>query len=214
MKNLTVKISTTLLVFMVCITAVAAIGCAGSTHTTVHTEKWSSAPAMQIDQTKTYTAIFDTSMGTFKVELFASIAPITVNNFVFLAEQKFYDGTIFHRIIKTFMIQGGDPLGTGRGGPGYTIPDEIPANHVNYTYDPGIVAMANTGLANTGGSQFFICTGSDAASLAPAYTQFGKVIEGMDIVQKIASVPVVAANGELSKPVSPPVIKTITIEVS
>jgi cyclophilin family peptidyl-prolyl cis-trans isomerase len=169
---------------------------------------------MQIDTSKTYIAVFDTSLGSFKVELFASTAPITVNNFVFLAEQKFYDGTIFHRIMQAFMIQGGDPTGTGTGGPGYTIPDEIPANHANYAYDPGIVAMANTGLANTGGSQFFICTGADAASLVPSYTQFGKVVEGMDIVQKIAAVPVVSANGELSKPVHPPVIKTITIQDS
>ena len=208
---MTFKIFTALLALTVCLTALAATACGSSNPAT---QTWSAAPAMQIDTSKTYIAVFDTSLGSFKVELFASTAPITVNNFVFLAEQKFYDGTIFHRIMQAFMIQGGDPTGTGTGGPGYTIPDEIPANHANYAYDPGIVAMANTGLANTGGSQFFICTGSDAASLAPAYTQFGKVIEGMDIVQKIASVPVVAANGELSKPVSPPVIKTITIEVS
>jgi len=214
MKNITFKIFSTLLVFMVCITAVAAVGCSGSTPTIVHTEKWSSAPAMQIDTTKTYTAVFDTSLGSFKVQLFASTAPITVNNFVFLADQKFYDGTIFHRIIQNFMIQGGDPLGTGMGGPGYTIPDEIPTNHVNYPYDPGIVAMANTGRANTGGSQFFICTVDDSANLTPSYTQFGKVIEGMDVVQKIAAVPVVVANQEKSKPVTPPVIKTITIEES
>ena len=213
MKNLTFKIFSLLLVLLVCLTAVSAAAC-GSTHIIVHTEKWASAPAMQIDKTKTYTAVFDTSLGSFKVELFASTAPITVNNFVFLAKQKFYDGTIFHRIIQNFMIQGGDPLGTGMGGPGYTIPDEIPANHVNYPYDPGIIAMANTGRANTGGSQFFICTVDDTATLAPSYTQFGKVIEGMDVVQKIAAVPVVTANGELSKPKNPPVIKTITIEVS
>jgi cyclophilin family peptidyl-prolyl cis-trans isomerase len=201
---------------MVCLTAISALACGSSSSATtiVHTETWAAAPAMQIDPTKTYTAVFDTSMGTFKVQLFTSIAPKTVNNFVFLAKQKFYDGTIFHRIIQTFMIQGGDPLGTGFGNPGYTIPDELP---VKYSYDPGIVAMANTGLANTGGSQFFICTGSDAASLNqnPIYTQFGKVTEGMDIVQKIAAVPVVAANlQETSKPKTPPVIKTITIEES
>jgi cyclophilin family peptidyl-prolyl cis-trans isomerase len=215
MKNIAFKVFSALLVFVVCLTGLAATACKSSASSTIiHTEKWAAAPAMQIDKTKTYTAVFDTSLGSFKVELFASTAPITVNNFVFLAEQKFYDGTIFHRIIKTFMIQGGDPTGTGRGGPGYTIPDEIPAEHSNYTYTPGIVAMANTGRANTGGSQFFICTVDDSASLTPSYTQFGKIIEGMDVVQKIASVPVVAANNETSKPVNPPVIKTITIQES
>jgi cyclophilin family peptidyl-prolyl cis-trans isomerase len=168
---------------------------------------------MQIDTTKTYIAVFDTSMGTFKVQLFTSLAPQTVNNFIFLARQKFYDGTMFHRIMKTFMIQGGDPLGTGMGGPGYNIPDELP---VRYSYEPGIVAMANTGAANSGGSQFFICTGTDAASLDknPIYTQFGGVTQGMDVVQKIAALKVAFNNGELSKPVSPPVIRKITIEES
>ena len=158
-------------------------------------------------------AVFDTSMGSFKIKLFVAEAPETVNNFISLTKNKFYDGTIFHRIIKTFMIQGGDPTGTGMGGPGYTIPDELP---VKYSYDPGIIAMANTGSANTGGSQFFICTGKDAASLNnnPIYTQFGKVVEGMDVVLKIAAVPVVYLDRELSKPVNPPVIKTITIEES
>jgi cyclophilin family peptidyl-prolyl cis-trans isomerase len=187
--------------------AVAFSGCGGSP---AYTQQWSSPPAMQIDTSKTYYAVFNTSMGSFKIKLFAAEAPKTVNNFVFLARQKFYDGIIFHRIIKTFMIQGGDPTGTGTGDPGYSIPDELP---VKYSYDPGIIAMANTGRANTGGSQFFICTGADAASLnkSPIYTQFGKVVEGMDVVQKIAVVPVVSSNGELSKPVNPPVIKKITI---
>ncbi len=216
MKKLTFKIFSLLTVLLVCITAIAASACKSSSSatTSVHTQTWSAAPAMQIDLSKTYTAVFDTSLGTFKVQLFTSLAPKTVNNFVFLSNQKFYDGTIFHRIMKTFMIQSGDPTGTGMGGPGYTIPDELP---VKYSYDPGIVAMANTGRANSGGSQFFICTGTVAANLNqnPIYTEFGKVIEGMDVVQKIAAVSVVASSsGELSKPVTPPVIKTITIEVS
>ena len=136
-----------------------AIACGSSS---VHTQQWSSPPAMQIDTSKTYYAVFNTSLGSFKVQLFAAETPQTVNNFVFLARQKFYDGTVFHRIIQTFMIQGGDPTGTGMGGPGYNIPDELPIKH---PYDPGIVAMANTGHPNTGNSQFFICTGDDAASL-------------------------------------------------
>jgi cyclophilin family peptidyl-prolyl cis-trans isomerase len=134
---------------------------------------------------------------------------LTVNNFIFLSKQGFYNGVIFHRIIKTFMIQTGDPTGTGMGDPGYKFADELPPKH---KYDVGIVAMANSG-PNTNGSQFFICTGTDAKSLDnyPNYTQFGQVSEGMDVVQKIASVPVVSNGRELSKPVTPPVIISITI---
>lgn len=173
-------------------------------------KRWSTAPAMQIDTTKTYFATVETDLGAFKIELFASEAPKTVNNFVFLSQQDFYNGVIFHRIIKPFMIQTGDPTGTGGGGPGYKFADELPAKH---PYEPGIVAMANAG-ANTNGSQFFICTGSNAANLNnyPDYTQFGRVIEGMDVVQKIASVPVGPGNpNENSRPVNPPVIKKIVI---
>jgi cyclophilin family peptidyl-prolyl cis-trans isomerase len=166
---------------------------------------------MQIDTSKQYFANVDTSLGTFKIQLFASETPKTVNNFVFLSQQGFYNGVIFHRIMKTFMIQTGDPLGTGMGGPGYKFADELPVKH---KYDVGIVAMANSG-PNTNGSQFFICTGPDASGLngQPNYTQFGQVIEGMDVVQKIASVPVVSngMDSSPSKPVTPPVIKSITI---
>lgn len=170
---------------------------------------WSKPPAMQIDKNKTYTAAMETSLGTLKIELLAKETPNTVNNFVFLAKQGYYEGIIFHRIIKTFMIQTGDPTGTGRGGPGYKFADELPTKH---SYEPGIVAMANAG-ANTNGSQFFICTGADSKNLnnMPNYTQFGRVIEGMDIVQKIASVQVVSNGQEVSKPVTPPMIKKITI---
>ncbi|MBN1190159.1 MAG: peptidylprolyl isomerase [Dehalococcoidales bacterium] len=165
---------------------------------------------MQIDKSKKYYAVLDTTLGSFKVELFASEAPLTVNNFVFLSREGFYNSVIFHRIIETFMIQTGDPKGTGMGGPGYRFADELPPKH---SYEPGIVAMANAG-PNTNGSQFFICTGVQAKSLDnyPNYTQFGKVIEGMEIVNKIAAVPVgMSASGEESKPKNPPVINTITI---
>jgi peptidylprolyl isomerase/peptidyl-prolyl cis-trans isomerase B (cyclophilin B) len=165
---------------------------------------------MQIDASKTYFATVDTTLGTFKIQLFANESPKTVNNFIFLSQQGFYNGVIFHRIIKTFMIQTGDPTGTGTGGPGYRFADELPPKH---SYDPGIVAMANSG-ANTNGSQFFICTGPDAESLNnyPNYTQFGMVVEGMDIVQKIAAVPVGPGNpNENSRPINPPVINSITI---
>ncbi len=172
-------------------------------------KSWSTPPEMSIDPSKKYVASFSTSAGDFKIELLASESPKTVNNFVFLAKQKFYDGTVFHRIIKTFMIQGGDPTGTGRGGPGYRFADELPVKH---SYDVGMVAMANAG-PNTNGSQFFICTGGDSKFLdrAPNYTQFGKVSEGMDVVQKLAATPVIFANGENSRPQIPPVINSIAI---
>lgn len=171
---------------------------------------WSTPPPMQIDTSKAYFATVETTLGTFKIQLFASEAPKTANNFIFLSQQGFYDGVIFHRIIKNFMIQTGDPTGTGTGGPGYTFSDELPPKH---SYDPGIVAMANAG-PNTNGSQFFICTGSDARNLNnyPNYTQFGRVVDGMDIVQKIAAVPVGSGNpGENSRPVKPPAIIKISI---
>ena len=173
-------------------------------------KRWNTPPAMEIDPAKKYVATVDTTQGSFKIELLAKESPKTVNNFVFLARQGFYEGGIFHRVIKLFMIQTGDPTGTGSGGPGYRFADELPTKH---SYDPGIVAMANAG-PNTNGSQFFICTGSQSNGLngCPNYTQFGRVSEGMDVVQKIASVPVNRSpHGEISNPVEPPVINTITI---
>ncbi|MDD5038898.1 MAG: peptidylprolyl isomerase [Dehalococcoidales bacterium] len=173
-------------------------------------KQWSAPPAMQIDTSKTYFATVNTTLGTFKIQLFANESPKTVNNFVFLSQQGFYNGIIFHRVISTFMIQTGDPTGAGSGGPGYEFADELPPKH---SYDPGIVAMANAG-PDTNGSQFFICAGADAVSLNryPNYSQFGKVIEGMDTIQKIATVPVGPGNpGENSRPVNPPVINRIDI---
>lgn len=170
---------------------------------------WDSPPAMEIDSNKTYNAEVTTNKGTFTIELFAKDAPKTVNNFVFLSRQGYYDNVIFHRIIETFMIQSGDPLGTGTGGPGYQFEDEV----TDYQYEPGIVAMANAG-PNTNGSQFFICTGADSVSLnsQPNYTIFGKVTEGMDIVQQIAATPVEGnAFGETSSPKETIQIKGIKI---
>jgi len=143
-------------------------------------KQWSTAPAMQIDPSKTYLATLKTTKGDVKIKLLAGESPRTVNNFVFLAREGFYDGVIFHRVIKPFMIQTGDPTGTGMGGPGYKFADELPPKH---SYQPGIVAMANAG-PNTNGSQFFICSGPQAAGLDryPHYSQFGMVVEGMDVV--------------------------------
>ncbi len=174
-------------------------------------KRWKTPPAMAIDTAKTYIATLKTSLGDIRVELLAKESPATVNNFVFLAREGFYDGTIFHRIIQDFMIQGGDPLATGEGDPGYSFNDELPAKH---SYEPGIMAMANAG-PNTQGSQFFICNGEKAKKLdtRPNYTQFGKVIEGMDVVLKISSVEVGPnEGGEMSKPAVPPVLQSVTIE--
>lgn len=147
-------------------------------------KQYAAAPPMTIDQNKTYIATIKTNMGDIKVQLDAKNAPITVNNFVFLARDHYYDGVIFHRIIKDFVIQGGDPTGTGMGGPGYKFADEP----VKGPYEVGSIAMANSG-ANTNGSQFFIIDGASGAALPPKYNLFGKTIEGIDVVHKIANIP-------------------------
>lgn len=173
--------------------------------------KYQSAPPMKIDPAKNYTATLHTSKGDIKIQLYAKDTPVTVNNFVFLANDHFYDGIRFHRIIKDFMIQTGDPLGNSQGGPGYKFKDELPPKH---PYEPGVVAMANAG-PNTNGSQFFIGNGDNVRSLEqqPNYTVFGKVISGMDTVQAISSVPVTrGADGNMSAPKEDVVIKSVTIE--
>jgi cyclophilin family peptidyl-prolyl cis-trans isomerase len=184
---------------------------AGTQPSTGH-KSWSKPPAMSIDTKKTYDAVINTSLGSFTIELFAKDAPITVNNFVFLANQHYYDNILFHRVIKDFMIQTGDPKGDGTGGPGYSFQDELSRK---YQYGPGIVAMANSG-PNTNGSQFFICTGEQSKILnqQPNYTIFGKVISGMDVVEKIASVPIGEStpDGAISKPKDPVYMKSVQIE--
>jgi cyclophilin family peptidyl-prolyl cis-trans isomerase len=188
----------------------AGVGLTGCGSKKTGAKSWSSPPAMQIDTNKTYQAEVKTSKGNFTIELFAKEAPKTVNNFVFLSKQGFYDGVTFHRIIKPFMIQTGDPLGNGTGGPGYTFEDEL---NTPYKYEPGIVAMANAG-PNTNGSQFFICSGESSKSLnqRPNYTIFGKVVSGMDTVQAIAATPVQTnAQGELSAPKEKVTINSINI---
>ncbi|MCD1257351.1 peptidylprolyl isomerase [Paenibacillus athensensis] len=175
-------------------------------------KQWSKPPEMTIDPNKTYKAEMKTSKGNMTIELFAKEAPKTVNNFVFLSKQGYYDNVIFHRIIKSFMVQTGDPQGTGRGGPGYQFEDELKTTH---TYEPGIVAMANSG-PNTNGSQFFICSGPDCAAFLnpqPNYSIFGKVVEGMDTLQKIADTPVeMGGESTPSKPTEKVTIDKITIK--
>jgi len=144
-------------------------------------QQWKSAPAMEIDPTKTYTATIETSKGAIVIDLYPKHAPKTVNNFVFLARQGFYDGIKFHRVISNFMVQGGDPTGTGAGGPGYKFEDETRGNPL--THETGVLSMANAG-ANTNGSQFFI-THSPQPHLNGKHTVFGKVREGQDVVNAI-----------------------------
>ena len=139
---------------------------------------------MCIDASKRYTAVMDTSMGSLTVALDAVNAPNTVNNFVVLARYHFYDGVIFHRVIKGFVCQGGDPEGTGMGGPGYRFPDELPQPG---RYEIGSLAMANSG-PDTNGSQFFIISGPQGTRLPPQYSLFGKVVSGLDVVDAMQRV--------------------------
>jgi cyclophilin family peptidyl-prolyl cis-trans isomerase len=148
-------------------------------------------------------AHFETTMGNFKIELFNDLAPKTCRNFMDLADKKFYDGVIFHRVIDGFMIQGGDPEGTGRGGPGYVIPDEFGPGLAHDT--PGILSMANAG-PDTGGSQFFI-TLAPTPWLDGKHAIFGKVTEGMDVVEAIGK----TRTGAGDKPVTPVVINKLYI---
>jgi cyclophilin family peptidyl-prolyl cis-trans isomerase len=169
-------------------------------------QQWSQPPAMEINPAARYTATIRTSEGEIVVDLLAREAPRTVNNFVFLARKGFYDGVIFHRTIRGFMVQTGDPTGTGRGGPGYRFQDE----KVNRRYTRGIVAMANSG-PNTNGSQFFIMHGE--AGLPPNYTIFGEVTDGLEVVDTIATAPT-RPGGEGSQPLNPSRIESVRIDES
>lgn len=139
---------------------------------------------MCIDASKRYSAQMVTSKGTMTIALDPIAAPQTVNNFVFLARYHYYEGIVFHRIIPGFVLQGGDPTGTGRGGPGYRFADELPAAG---RYELGSLAMANAG-PDTNGSQFFVISGPSGVRLPPQYSLFGKVVSGMDVVSAIDSV--------------------------
>jgi cyclophilin family peptidyl-prolyl cis-trans isomerase len=144
-------------------------------------KQWTTPPAMQIDPKKHYKAHMETDKGTMVIELFADKTPITVNNFVFLSREGYYDGVIFHRVIDNFMVQGGDPTGTGRGGPGYKFGDEF---NSSLKHDKqGILSMANAG-PGTNGSQFFITHGP-TPHLNGKHTVFGQVVEGLDVLMSI-----------------------------
>ena len=169
-------------------------------------QKFDAAPEMGIDPSKRYTATMETSMGTLVIALDPIAAPITVNNFVFLAAQHYYDGIIFHRIIQGFVCQGGDPDGNGRGGPGYKFVDELPKPG---KYQIGSLAMANAG-PNTNGSQFFLISGPSGVQLPPAYSLFGQVVKGLDIVEMMQNVP----TGPGDRPKDDVVIRSVTITVA
>ena len=174
------------------------------------TQKFDQAPEFGIDPAKRYTATVeiiegDSPMGTLVIALDAVNAPNTVNNFVFLAGYHYYDGIIFHRIINGFMCQGGDPTGTGRGGPGYKFNDEP----VKQRYQLGSLAMANAG-PHTNGSQFFLISGPSGVGLPPQYNHFGQVVKGLEIVDVMHKV----ATDSSDRPRTPVVIKSVTITVA
>jgi cyclophilin family peptidyl-prolyl cis-trans isomerase len=166
-------------------------------------KRYASAPPMTINASKTYIATLDTSCGRIVIQLEPKLAPKTVNNFVFLADQGFYNGLTFHRVIPGFVIQGGDPNGNGTGSPGYQFDDELPTTG----YQIGDLAMANAG-PNTNGSQFFIVEGAQGASLPLAYSNFGKVTSGLANVDLIANVP---SSSATNKPDQPVWMYTVTI---
>ncbi len=170
-------------------------------------QQYSSPPATTIDTNKTYTATINTSKGSMTLDLFATEAPLTVNNFVFLAREGFYTEGKFHRVIKDFMVQGGCPRGDGTGGPGYRFQDEP----VTRRYVKGTLAMANAG-PNTNGSQFFIVHGADAG-LPPNYTIFGMLTGGEDVLNALAESPV-SRGRENSTPTEQLAINSIAIEES
>ncbi len=164
------------------------------------------APEMGIDPAKRYTATMDTSLGEIVIALDPVKAPQTVNNFVFLALNHYYDGVIFHRIINGFVCQGGDPTGTGRGGPGYQFADELPKAG---QYQVGSVAMANAG-PDTNGSQFFLISGPDGARLPPQYSLFGHIVKGLDVLDQMQRV----STGRGDRPHEDVVINSVSITES
>jgi peptidylprolyl isomerase len=169
------------------------------------TQQFKEAPEHGIDASKRYTATMETSLGTIVIALDAINAPKTVNNFVFLAAHHYYDGVIFHRIISGFMCQGGDPTGTGRGGPGYRFDDEP----VKQKYQIGSVAMANAG-PNTNGSQFFLISGQSGVQLPPQYNHFGQIVKGLDVLEAMQRVE--TDRGD--RPRTDLVINSVTITVA
>jgi cyclophilin family peptidyl-prolyl cis-trans isomerase len=188
------------------------VACGGAVPKAASVKKptFTKAPALTIDKSKTYTATLKTSCGTIELKLFPKEAPLAVNSFLFLAKKHFFDGLTFHRIVKNFVIQGGDPEGTGQGGPGYSFDDEL-TNDLKYKI--GTLAMANSG-PNTNGSQFFIVSGADGAQLPKQYTIFGEVTKGLDVVQQIDFIPTLGSGQNPDMPIETVYIESVTIKVS
>ena len=182
------------------------IPCPAADGSSARRTEFPAAPAMCIDPDKSYSAELVTTLGTMVTQLDAATAPKTVNNFVFLARYHYYDGIIFHRIISGFMCQGGDPTGTGRGGPGYKFADELPKPG---RYEVGSVAMANAG-PNTNGSQFFLVSGRSGVGLPPQYSLFGKIVKGLEILEAMQKVP----TDRNDRPLEEVVISSVTITES
>ncbi len=179
--------------------------CPAADGSSPRTTSFANIPPMCIDPAKTYTADIKTNKGTITVALDPRAAPFTVNNFVVLSRYHFYDGIAFHRVVPGFVIQAGDPQGTGSGGPGYKFADELPQAG---SYQEGSLAMANSGV-DTNGSQFFIVTGPRGAQLDPNYSLFGKVTQGMDVVKAIDAV-----GGPDQKPKEKVTMESVTIKES
>ena len=157
------------------------------------------------------TATVVTSCGEIVIELDTETSPLSVNSFAFLAQEGFYDGTVFHRIVDDFVIQGGDPLASGSGGPGYSVPDEFPGP--DFVYQQGVVAMAKTPASNSTGSQFFIVHGSQGEILSPTFNVIGRVVSGMDTVERIASIETVrGTTREVSNPTETAYVESISID--
>lgn len=172
-------------------------------------QQWDTAPASNISPSEKVEATLTTTQGDITIKLLPADAPNAVSNFVFLAEEGFYTCVPFHRIIANFMVQTGDPTGTGTGGPGYTITDD----KVSKPYSRGTVAMANTGAPDSGGSQFFIVHGTTVNdTLTPTYARFGEVTKGLDVLDAIAETPVEAGDsGEVSSPTEDVWLEKVTI---
>jgi len=168
-------------------------------------QSFDAEPPMVIDPAKRYTATMVTTKGTMTITLDPLAAPRTVNSFVFLARYHYFDGIVFHRVIPGFVLQGGDPTGTGTGGPGYRFADELPAAG---RYELGSLAMANAG-PDTNGSQFFVISGPDGMRLPPSYSLFGKVVSGLDVVAAIDAV-----GSRSGKPAETVTIESVTVTES
>jgi len=165
-----------LLLSVMLVSASLFLSCSKAEETT-KTMHWNTPPKMSIDPDKQYTAVIETEKGDLVLELFAKDVPVTVNNFVFLARQGYYDNTTFHRVIPDFVAQGGDPTGTGTGGPGYTFPNEI----TSHKHVVGAISMAHSSAPNSNGSQWFICYQAQP-TLDGGYSVFGQLVEGMDVL--------------------------------